>query len=304
MDERESRKVIVKIGEGLGNQLFMYAFGRAFALRHNAQFFIDPAKLFEGGYPGKLRPARNYELETVFSLHPAMVPYARFQRDIHVPLLAKFICFNRIYPRLMGKIGYWRYVEERHFQFDLDIFNIDFTGRVYFAGYWQSEKYFKDREADIRNDLVFRHPLAGRRVEMARAIASSNSVCLHVRRGDYVRNPFFNICGQDYYDRAVTLMKERAGEDIKIFVASDDIAWCRENLHINADHVFIEAEESRYALHLMSLCRNFIIPNSTFSWWAAWLSGNKKKTVVAPKIWFNDPGINTGDVCPDEWLRA
>jgi hypothetical protein len=298
----ENRKVIVSIHAGLGNQLFMYAFGRAFSLRHNAKFLIDPSELFERGYPRGFS-SRNYELETVFSLHPFMVPRARFQEHIHIPLLAKITRFNRIYPRLVGEIGYWRYVKEKHFQFDPDVFNMDFAGRIYFAGYWQSEKYFKDKEANIRGDLVFRHPLAGRQIEIARAIESSNSVCLHVRRGDSVYQPFFDVCGQDYYDRAVALMKKKAGKDIKIFVVSDEIAWCRKNFRIDADHFFIEAEKSCDALHLMSLCRNFIIPNSTFSWWAAWLSKNKKKTVIAPKIWFNDPSVDTRDVCPNEWLR-
>lgn len=299
----ENRKVIVGIWGGLGNQLFMYAFGRAFSLRHNAQFFIDPSSLFEWGC-SQNPPFRKYELEMVFSLRPTIVPRARFQRNIPIPLLAKITNYsNRIFPRLIGKVGYWRYVEERHFQFDPDIFNMDFAGKVYFSGFWQSEKYFKEKEAEIRSDLVFRHPLAGRLIEIKRAITSSNSVCLHVRRGDYLLNPEVNVCGQDYYDRAVALMKERAGKDITIFVASDEIAWCRENLRIEADHFFIDAEQSGDALYLMSLCRNFIMANSTFSWWAAWLSKDEKKTVIAPKNWSHNPRTDTRDVCPDEWLR-
>ena len=303
-----SRKVVVRIHGGLGNQMFMYAFGRAFALRHKAQLVVDPSINFEWGYSDTLaNPVRRYELEKVFSLRPAMLPHAKLQEIIHFPRLARVTRFNKAFPILVGKTGYWRYVRERHFQFDLGIYNMDLAGRVYFAGYWQSEKYFKEQEAEIRKDFAFRHPLQERHNEIVRAIDSSNSVCLHVRRGDTVRNPAtgpsFNVHDQAYFDRAVALMKERVGRNIKVFIFSDEIGWCRGNFRVDAECLFIEEQETRYALQLMASCKHFIIPTSTLSWWGAWLSNYGNKTVIAPKTWFNDPKIDTRDICPERCLK-
>ena len=53
----------------------------------------------------------------------------------------------------------------------------------------------------------------------------------------------------------------------------------------------------------MTNCKHFIIPNSSFGWWAAWLANFSKKIVVAPKKWFSDSNINTKDLIPDDWIR-
>jgi hypothetical protein len=88
-----------------------------------------------------------------------------------------------------------------------------------------------------------------------------------------------------------------------IFIFSDDIDWCKENLNIKYDHTFIENTEPIEDIRLMTSCNHNVIANSTFSWWGAWLNTNPSKIVIAPKKWFNDSRINIMDLIPKEWTR-
>ena len=96
-------------------------------------------------------------------------------------------------------------------------------------------------------------------------------------------------------------------DDREVIVFSDDPAWCQEQELFSDDRFMIsENDDNRVDLCLMSLCSDFIIANSTFSWWGAWLSTNKKKKVIAPKQWFGigyTKDHNTKDIIPDGWTR-
>lgn len=298
--------VTIKIHGGLGNQMFEYALGRALSLRLGANLFLDPASLFDGT-PRRQVSKRNYVLDQVFGIKPKLVLPARLTRRVQLYYLVT--AFNRYYPRVLGMLGYWRYVREKAYHFDPSILNL--KGNLYLNGFWQSEKYFKEYESVLRKDFAFRHPLPKEAARMSAEMASRESVCLHVRRGDNVWSPLSRklhpLAPVDYYRQAVAMIKAKRGADIKVFIFSDDTAWCRENLPIDADHEFVGDEyagpEGRDHLQLMTLCKHFIIPESTFSWWAAWLSANRGKIVIAPREWFRDPSIDTRDAIPAGWLR-
>ena len=130
-----------------------------------------------------------------------------------------------------------------------------------------------------------------------------NPIALHVRRGDYVKNSANHPpCSLEYYQKGL----EQFDSDRNVIVFSDDPEWCNENF---TDDRFLISEntDNRVDLCLMSLCNDFIIANSTFSWWGAWLSTNKNKKVIAPIQWFGTEGYtkdhDTKDVVPDGWTR-
>lgn len=298
--------ITVKIHAGLGNQMFQYAFGRALSLKNHDQLRVDPAMLYDVLKTRSIAP-RNYALSTVFAINPQFNWTSRMQTVIKVPYLSK--AFNRYYPRIFGALGVWRYLQEKkHYTFDAGTYNA--TGNLYLDGFWQTEKYFKAYEATIRKDFSFRAPLQGATAQLAGEIRNSNAVCLNVRRqeifSDATLRAMYDVASPEYYDSAIQLMKEKAGAGIVVFVISDDIGWCRKNMKINAEHRFIGTEhygaEFRDALQLMTLFKYFILPNSSFAWWGAWLAEPPDKVVIAPRRWNRTPGVDNPDLLPEAWI--
>ena len=140
-------------------------------------------------------------------------------------------------------------------------------------------------------------------------ISQDNSVAIHIRRGDYVTNPDANslhgICPISYYKNVVKYLKSKF-KNLDFFVFSDDPNWAKSNLsfikylnvvdHNDADHNY---EDFR----LMYSCNHFIIANSSFSWWAAWLGSSPDKIVIAPDQWFLTQEHDTRDIVPESWVR-
>lgn len=301
--------VTVRIRGGLGNQMFQYAAARALSIHNdNDQLRIDPSPLFDPT-PWKNFTFRNYALSTVFGIDPPFTTVAKVMDKVRIPYFAKG--FNKYYARMLGKIGYWHFFSDRHASvFDEDLFKL--RGNIYLDGYFQTEKYFKEYEPQIRKDFTFRPPLEGASAELARQIESTNAVSVFFRRKEMVRVRAFidryYVATPKFYERAVALIKEKAGPNPTFYISSDEIEWCRQNFKIDAPHVFVGDEhngpECANALRLMSLCKHFITPNSSFSWWAAWLSTNKNKVVVAPKLWVRDEHEDTRDALPASWYAV
>ena len=129
---------------------------------------------------------------------------------------------------------------------------------------------------------------------------------MNVRRGDFVNNDFHGTMGLDYYLKSLDVLNSKLDAELKIFVFSDDIEWCIDNLKFDyatefIGHSYKGVKFSSY-LYLMQACKYFIIPNSSFAWWAAFLSDYSNKIVIAPKNWFNND-LNTSDLIPDSWIR-
>ena len=111
----------------------------------------------------------------------------------------------------------------------------------------------------------------------------------------------------NYYKNAVSNFTNILGNDLKIYVFSDDLEWCKKNLKFNMKINFVEHELAGYKfydyLYLMSSFKNFIIPNSTFGWWASWLSRYKDKIVMTPERWSGLIEEGSIDIVPPEWIR-
>jgi hypothetical protein len=181
-------------------------------------------------------------------------------------------------------------------------------GNVYLAGYWQSEKYFKEIEDIIRRDFCLKSEPGPENAAMADEIKGVPSVCVHVRRTDYVTDPRTNqhhgTCSPEYYRNAACLVGSQVSNP-HFFVFSDEPDWARANLELPVPTTFVThngSEKGYEDLRLMALCQHYIIANSSFSWWGAWL-GNSGGIVVAPKRWFNTEGRDTRDLIPAGWAR-
>ena len=290
--------VISKIIGGLGNQMFQYAAGRALAERHGVPLCLDLS-----GFQG-YRLHQGFELNRVFRCETstADTDLLRTQLGWRAGRLAQRILRRPPFAIFRGR----RLVVEPHFHYWAGIF--DAPCDCYLNGHWQSEKYFKGIEKIIRSDFTFRTEPEGENEELARQIAGTQAVSLHVRRGDYVSDAktraVLNLCSLEYYQSAIRLIAEQV-EHPHFYIFSDDIDWVKSNLMLTFPCSFIDynrGKESYNDMRLMSLCRHHIIANSSFSWWGAWLGKNPEKIVMASRRWFVD-GRSDRDLVPDKWVR-
>ena len=198
--------------------------------------------------------------------------------------------------------GHAPVVKERFFHFDEELFSLC-PDHVSLQGFFQTEKYFKNIENEIREDFTFNEGILNPCKEMIDSV--DNPIALHIRRTDYVSNSenHHNL-SLDYYKKALSMFES----DRNVIVFSDDPEWCNKQELFSEDRFLIsENTDNRVDLCLMTLCSDFIIANSTYSWWGAWLSPNPDKKVIAPVEWFGKMGYtkdhNTTDLIPNEWTR-
>ena len=278
------RLVGIAITDGLGNQLFMYAAGFALASRLNGDLRVDVRTYRSEGVRQFRLPAFGLDLKT---WSPTWWKVERFIRE--------------------KTKGRWRPGPERLVEAsDLDPRLFTINAPCFLRGYFQSWRYFEGYEDDIRSlfDTVkLRTP---RIAEIERRIVSTpTSVMVHVRRGDYGGDKFLEL-QRDYYDRARETILGRAPEPT-FFLFSDDLPQAVALLEGWPNVVPVEGFSDLEDFRLMSLCRHFVIANSTFSWWGAWLGSAPDKIVIGPKTWLG-PGyervVDMEARLPPEWIRV
>jgi hypothetical protein len=295
--------IIVKLTGGLGNQMFQYAAARRLAHANQTEVKIDTRWFKTGGtsdFP------REYALD-VFSF----TQFFASEREIaaitkswkKIPAF-----FLRRVVHIEPPLSLQSHFIEPHFHFDERVLRL--RGDVYLDGYWQSEKYFRDVREIILQDFTIKPEPDARNRKLLDRIDGVEAASLHVRRGDYVASPATNkvhgTCSLDYYRHAVREIASRVSNPV-FFVFSDDAAWAREHLTMDAPSVFVDhngPEKAYEDMRLMTRCRHHIIANSSFSWWGAWLCRHPGKIVIAPRKWFNAGDINTKDIIPDQWIRV
>lgn len=178
----------------------------------------------------------------------------------------------------------------------------------YYIGPYLSENYFLNIEDKVRKTFEFPKITEKENIELLERIEGKETVAIHIRRGDYVDNTVLGgLAPLSYYKKAIEYINEKIKNPIFI-IFSNDIEWCKENLDFENNNVeyinWNKREKSFRDMQLMSLCKHNIIPNSTFSWWGAWLNKNPNKIVIAPKKWFTDEsGISSDNVNSKSWIE-
>jgi len=288
--------IIVRLIGGLGNQMFQYALGRSISALHNTELKFDTSYLEE---KNNAHTARYYELGA-FGINAVandaeLKPYYNIQN-------------SRIRRRLHRNLPQWLFshhiITEPSHAFHAEI--LKSPNNSLLTGFWQTEKYFTGIEETIRSNFKFTTPLDYKSKAIADKINSSNSLSLHIRRGDYIANQAANkyhgIINKEYYAKAVNLISSRHNNS-HLFIFSDDIEWTKQHLQFDTPTDYIQGNNAIIDMQLMSLCKHNIIANSSFSWWGAWLNQNKNKIVIAPDKWFNKSSIDTKDVIPSNWIK-
>lgn len=290
--------IYVTLKGGMGNQMFQYALGKQLAHQLGTDFSMDLTNLLDRDKEPDF-VYRDYDL-SIFHVEERFLFQPGLLRTVFRPKLPKTGRVMRSLAR-RGKT----YVKEPHFHFAPSLL-AEARDNSLFDGWFQSPHYFADVEAELREDFRFRDAIIPESKALEGRIRSTNSVCLNVRRTDFLKVDTLNATNLDYFLRGAAYVAERV-EDPHFFIFSDDVDWCRE--HILLDHPLEVVDHGHKGrrfgnyLQLMSLCDHFVIPNSSFAWWAAWMNTNREKTVIAPRNWFTDPTINTSNLVPTGWVR-
>ena len=245
-----------------------------------------------------------------YKLHDYMLDRFNIVENIIDPALMKFHSTTPLIKDLLKPKPdeFYRYKEKHKFQYDDRV--LSQKGNVYLDGSWQSEKYFIDIRDTILKDLTVKSPPSERNLAVLQEIKKKNSVVVHIRRQDYVNNPktleFHGSCSLEYYKKCIAMMCERV-PDPTFFIFSDDPAWVEQNIKFGQPSVYINhngKENGQEDLRLMSNCSHFIIANSSFSWWGAWLSTNRDKIVMVPTPWIRNKGMKVKDLIPPNWIQV
>jgi hypothetical protein len=269
---------------GLGNQMFQYATARSLAYRKRLPLLLDLSFLNANSNHTESFTARPYSLD-IFLGNKITVPCAPAKRHL-------------------------REIKENWQQDSIpEILHPPESRESYIlSGYFQKYPYFQSCKDKIKQDFRFRYPLDAEAKQISEQIQLTNSVCIHVRRGDYIRpstQAFHGIIDIDYIKHCIALASSQITNP-DFYVFTDDPEWCNNHLPCLPNMVIASPELAGYKssqhLQLMTKCKHFIISNSSYSWWAAWLSDYHKKTVWYPNRWYRNKDVNTTGLCPDDWI--
>lgn len=264
-------KIVVFTG-GIGNQLFQYMYCMHIKSTGHENVYA--------AYQGK--DHNGYEIDRYFDCYvkrDAVLQFFvriiyRFRDLYHIQAM------QRLFVKEDGKRNRWGFIHE---------------------GLWQDKRYLDDNLIDYK-ELV----LSERNDEIKHQMVSSNSVAIHVRRGDYLspryRDWFWHLDETDYYRKSIEYVESKLGS-CSFFVFSDDIEWCRTNLPIKrACYIdWNKGDDSIYDMYLMSQAIVNIIANSTFSFWAAYLNKRSELTIY-PLRWYKDAPYKKNDIFPAKWI--
>ena len=283
---------IVRISAGLGNQMFEYAFALVLNEIHG------DVKL-DLGWFDRFEHHNGYELGRLF--------------DVRLPLASEEECravgdlsFSRL-ARLRRKLLWTRPSHHVETPRAYDPYYLSASLPCYFDGYWQSYRYYAGREGLVRGALRFRPPMSEKNLRLLDRVRGRVMIGLHVRRGDYVGSASLGRAfGPLYYRRALDQALEGASDPV-VLVFSDDLVWCRENIHTSCETLFVDwnrGEQSFEDMRIMAGCDRLVICNSSFIWWGAWLGERPGRRIFAPERWFAAGQSDNMDIIPPEWIRV
>lgn len=277
-----------------------YAFGLNLARRLKTNLFFH---IQEANRPS----SKQYFSSSDFLLDKFNTSSLNFASIEQINSIIKIPLWQRAINRL--KPFYKRhFVCEKNQDFDANYLNA--TDNTYFEGFWISEGYFQTIRLRLFSEFQLLAPLEGKNLACKDLMKATNSVAVHIRRGDFVSNEQINkihgTIGLAYYKKAIGYIRSRETNP-KFFFFSDDAKWVEENIPMK-DVIYIDwngTQKPECDLMLMTYAKHNIIANSTFSWWGAWLNRNDDKIVVAPKKWYASESKEkqAGGIVPSNWIR-
>jgi hypothetical protein len=286
-----------------GNQLFQFCSLRGIAAHHGFDWCVpNPDHVSFGNYD-VLFP---FKMESMTNRNIGFI-----NNEVGADAMRSYEALQAFNPGVKN-------LREQNQNFDVNFVD-SVTDGSNIDGYFQTEKYFKHIEDELRKDLKFKDDI----FEPCNDLISQfeRIIFLHVRRSDYVNiqdsHPLMSF---RYYEKALSYFDD----DTYVLVCSDDLEWCAEQKFFESDRFLMSNHNETYDhghldadgqvrksplpfvdMCLMSLCDGAIIANSSMSWWGAWLQANPEKTVIAPSKWYgpNLAHVDDSDLVPDTWIK-
>lgn len=291
---------VVRISDGLGNQMFQYAFARKMKEETGKEVYLDVRFI-----NNEDRAARGEKDE--FLTHNAHRVYGLNHYKVTLPraderLLAKWNYINSSNPmyreftkHVGGSLGFWRYRNELSYTKNEILRSFGSSLPTYYEGYFANLEYYNDIRPLLQKEFRLSVPFQLPR-DLKHILNYENTVSLHIRRGDFIKL-HRDISEKMYYSEAMRRIKKYVKEPIYL-VFSDDIEWVKKNIMIDDEKIYVSgngfADYVEFAI--MKHCKHNIIANSTFSYWAAFLNSNEDKIVICPRRW-------KSPIIPKEWIQ-
>lgn len=276
--------IILKLWGGLGNQMFEYAFGRHIQEQLGDKLLLDISSY---KYDIKRKYSLNhYNINGEIDIDDTGKYNYLYDQSKNIFLKIGSLISSEMLYELMSPFGIYIWLRSTYKKVEIT----KNRKNIYINGYWQSFHYFDDILNEIKKEFMLKVPLDSKYKALAQQIRNANSVCVHIRRGDFLlATNSLHISALSYYDKAIHELKQKY-ENLDFYIFSDDIDDVRQNFKFTDKCIhLVERNNPDYIeLYLMTQCKHFIISNSTFSWWAANLSEYSEKSVIAPKVWYRD----------------
>jgi len=286
---------IVNILGGIGNQMFQYAFMVALREATKTEVLYD-ASVF------KTYPLHNgFELDRRFNITAKQADPKEIKKlTYYTTSYFWYRVFKRFPKRKTMKFEHPNCIYTPELLEDKKDY--------YYYGIWQDYHYFDSYKDIIKKEFEWKEPLDEKNQKCNDDFAKGNTVSIHIRRGDYLKEwRYKNICELDYYQKAIAHVKKLFGNNMSYAIFSNDIDWCQENivpLLDGSEYTMVnwnQGPDSYKDIRLMQACKVNIIAHSSFSWWGAYLNIHNDSLVISPDKWTNAE-VSFERQLP-EWIR-
>ena len=278
------KQVTLRLKGGLGNQFFIYTFGKLLEKRFNFKI--------------------NYDLKTGFVVNK----YKYRHIETNKPLLKFYFdditeisFFKLIILQIARKINYptlfnIQYINEESDNFVECLNNLsDNNYNYYLEGYFQSYSLLKNTVNEIRSNINLNYFLSKNEIDLCESVKRKNSVAIQIRVNDYPVE--YN---QLFFKNAINIILKSI-DNPEFYLFSDNPKWCQNNLDLPNKFITIATGSDMKDFAVLASCNNFILSVGTFGWWGAMLSNNAKKLVIYPKEY---KGFINKDFYPKEWIEC
>ena len=279
----------------MGNQMFQYAFGKR--IEHETDYEVKyDISWYDKAKTSEYRPIQLNHFNCQLNIA------TKSELNHFFPHTKWCEIFNKLKKQLFPYYKQNIIYEKHKYNFDCNLLKV--KDNTYYAGFWQHELYFKSIQNNLKKEFVINSIMDSSNIKWNEKIKMNynQSVCLHVRRGDYVGNTAFDLNGIEYYKAAIKKIYLLVKNPI-FFIFSNDFDWVLKHFS-GSNFLFVNVNNENtgyFDFELMNNCKHFIISNSSFSWWAAWLNNGEQQIKIAPKKWVNFASVKSIDIIPNDW---